>query len=179
MKLAHFDDDDNFTGFFEADLAQLPPPALSEASGRPRTIVAPPEPEYDPATHEAILTRDGWEVRALTDLEGLRARKIAALAEACRAAYEAPLTTSYGAVFWTDASTILDVMNIIALIPPEAVYEGYKGADDVWRDLTREQFQLALQEGGLRKSAAFARRKTLTLAALAATTVEELAAVAW
>lgn len=162
----------------------------------PVDVIDDPAPEYDPATQlieqtvavdlaVGTLTR-GWTVRNLNaeeiaaNLAAARAAKLAEIASSCRAEYESPLVTSYGAIFWTTAEAILDVMNIIAALPtPETVFEGYKGADDIWRDITREQFQLALHEGGVRKAAAFAKRKSLTDQIEDATTLTELAAISW
>lgn len=113
------------------------------------------------------------------DLATLKERKLSDIADACRAEYTSTLETSFGAPFHATEEAILDVMNIIARLEPEEVYPGYKGADDVWRDLTREQFQLALDEGANRKAACFAKRKLLTDQINAATTAAELDATTW
>lgn len=127
----------------------------------------------DPATDIAAA------IEAWHSLDALKEQKLAEIAEACRAEYTATLETSFGAPFHATGEAILDVMNIIARLEPEQVYPGYKGADDIWRDLTREQFQLALDEGANRKAASFAKRKTLTDQIEAATTQAELQTITW
>ena len=75
------------------------------------------------------------------------------------------LITSFGVPFKTDVQTQIDIQMMIQMLEPEEVFEGYKCADGVRRNLTREQFQLALQEGVGRK--------------VAASTVDEVKMINW
>lgn len=154
--------------------------AAYDATGKEIAPAMTAQPAADAsATNAEADIRAGLEAQYTYDIEAARSRKEAEIAAACRAEYTAPLTTSYGAVFWTDPETLLDVMNIIEMLAPAEIFSGYKGADDVWRDLTREEFQLAIQEGAQRKTAAFAKRKTLIDQIAAATNQAELDAISW
>lgn len=111
------------------------------------------------------------------DLDQLRANKINELKRARDAAWQGVLLTTFGMPFKTDVQTQLDITLMIQNLAPGSTFEGYKCADGVRRDITREQFQRAMSEGIARKVQAY-RTEAIRLAALeAAETEAEIKAI--
>lgn len=132
--------------------------------------------------HGLVLTQqqidDAAAMVGAYNLDAAKAAKRDKIAEACEAEYTADLV-SEGIPFRAHLEAIIDVQMLIESLAPEEVFQGYKCSDDVFRDISREQFQTALQAGVARKVAAFAKRKTLTETINAATTAAELEAISW
>lgn len=122
------------------------------------------------------------------DLDSIRADKKARIKAVRNSIHEAPLLTSDGLTFKTDATTILDAQILIQTLQADleaakpvfkGVYPGYKQATGVYADVTIPQFANALQEGALRKSALFATEQALGEAVDAADTKEAILAIGW
>ena len=111
------------------------------------------------------------------DPEAAKAAKVRQLKQERDAAWQGDLMTSFGVPFHTDVQTQIDIQMMLQMLDPLEVFSGYKCADGVRRDLTREQFALALNEGVVRKVTAFAVEGAKLTAVEAATTAEELAAI--
>jgi len=109
--------------------------------------------------------------------DAAKAAKIQELKQERDAAWQGDLTTSFGVPFHTDVQTQIDIQMMLQMLDPLEVFSGYKCADGVRRDLSREQFALALNEGVVRKVTSFAIEGAKLEAVEAATTVEELAAI--
>ena len=112
-------------------------------------------------------------------LQGVKAKKIVEISDLCKNNYNSDLVSSDGIPFRAHLEAIMDVQAIIDMLEPEGVYEGYKGPDDVYRDITREQFQTALNEGKIRKMQSFAKRKFLTDLILNSESIEEAESISW
>jgi len=109
--------------------------------------------------------------------EELKAAKREQLKQERDAAWQGTLMTSFGVPFHTDVQTQIDIQMMLQMLDPLEVFSGYKCADGVRRDLSREQFALALNEGVVRKVTAFAVEGAKLAAVEAATTAEELNAI--
>ena len=80
--------------------------------------------------------------------------------------------------FKTDVQTQMDVFLLTQeLKTPDTVLQGYKGADGNRRDLTKADFQKALQQGIQRKVQAFAIERAKLAELEAATTREDVQAI--
>jgi len=108
-----------------------------------------------------------------------KANKLKEISDACKNEYTGDLTSSDGFVFSADVEAIIDIQLIIAALPPLGVFEGYKCVDDQFYDITREQFETALNDGITRKITAFAKRKVLAESVNNASTVDEVLAIVW
>jgi len=117
-------------------------------------------------------------VAALT-LAEQKLEKIQALKQERDAAWQGTLMTSFGVPFHTDVQTQIDIQMMLQMLAPKEIFAGYKCADGVRRDLSREQFALALNEGVVRKVTAFAIEGAKLEAVEAATTADQIAAISW
>jgi len=111
--------------------------------------------------------------------EILKAKKIKQIADFCNAEYMSDLVTSDDIPFRTHLEAIIDVNTLIEMLAPEQTFIGYKCADGIFRDITREQFETALNEGIARKVAAFTKRKILVEAVENANSIQELNQIQW
>ena len=142
--------------------------------------VPPATEDGEPTLIDRVITQAEIDAGAASfqpTLEELKAAKIRQLKQERDAAWQGDLMTSFGVPFHTDIQTQIDIQMILQMLDPLEVFSGYKCADGVRRDLTREQFALALNEGVVRKVTAFAVEGAKLTAVEAATTAEELAAI--
>lgn len=177
-------------GSYRADLSQSPNEGGFGATWDPETLTLSyftPNPDdeegnpVEPTPQELAFTQA--EIDAARDalfgfnLEANKAAKIGAIAKNCEAEYTADLVSSDGISLRAHVEAIIDVQMLIESLAPGETFNGYKCADGVFRDITREQFQTALSEGVTRKVTAFAKRKTLTDQVNAASNQAELEAI--
>jgi hypothetical protein len=163
---------------------QLPLPVVNESG--------PDKPDLTPeqvARVEAIYADDIALHNSITEVgqvyvappvlatEEDKVLKRMELEQIRKAAYQGDLMTSFGIPFKTDVMTILDIQAIIEALPAGGVYPGYKCADGVRRDITKEQFQQGFAEGFQRKSQAFATETAKLEAVDAAVTLADLDAI--
>lgn len=133
----------------------------------------------DAGESRADVEATGYTFAPYMALDAAKDAQIAIIASSCQEEYNSDFVTSDGIPFRAHLEAIIDVQGLVESMAPLAVFQGYKCADGIFRDITREQFQEALTGGMMRKIGAFAKRKVLTDMIHAATDEAAVAAITW
>lgn len=138
-----------------------------------------PKKHYRWVNNKLMTLRDAIirEELLAMPIEELRSVKLVELKEARDADYKSVLVTSDGLHFKADLETILDVKSLAELLADGESYPNYKNADGTFNTITKEQFQAAFVEGAARKTAAFAKWKSLVDQVDAATSYADIQAI--
>jgi hypothetical protein len=146
-------------------------------SGQPILASGQPPTPAQQTIVDLALNMDWTPVSEEDTLEQAKGKKKVELKNHRDLTWKADLVASFGFPFNTDIQTQIDIQLMISILEPAEAFTGYKCADGVRRDITREQFQLALQEGVARKVTAYAIEGQKAALVDAATAKEELDAI--
>jgi hypothetical protein len=162
-----------------AKILNKPAASITMVNGQPVLASGQPLTPAQRALVDLALSMDWTPVSEEDTLEQAKEKKKTELKNHRDLMWKADLVASFGFPFKTDIQTQVDIQLMVAMLEPAEVFTGYKCADGVRRDITREQFQLALQEGVARKVTAYAIEGQKAALVDAVATKEELYAINW